>query len=108
MEQQYKTVVLRHDLTSGQVEESLNQTAAEGWRFVTGWSVLDAAAMRLSEYVTTLVFEREQTAINEFIPFAVDVERIPPNGDDILRREMASAQDDARPVDDPLLAGLVR
>jgi len=102
---------------ANQKSKQMNTMAEEGWQFVAGWSAVQPSrAMNHTQgavdIVTTLVFEREQqpekyTLLSE--EMALDWTTVQPDyGDSILKREMAAARDDARPVEDPLIKGLTR
>ena len=101
----YKVVELLRSTDAG-ITRELNEMAAKGWRFVQGWDRATPSPR------TTLVFEREQQPEKHTLlsdEMALDWTTVQPDyGDSILKREMAAARDDARPVEDPLIKGLTR
>ena len=89
------------------IERALNQMAGKGYRFVAVSETMDSQ----DSLYSLLIFERETPARKPLFSeeTALDWTTVQPDhGDSILLREAAAAQDDARPVVDPLLAGLTR
>ena len=91
------------DRNAAEIEKRLNERYEEGWELAHITTMLHQVS---EEVWTVLVFKRrEELVIGE--PWMREVTRTVA-GDSILLREMRAANDDARPVADPLLDGLRR
>jgi len=91
------------DRNAAEIEKRLNERYEEGWELAHITTMLHQVS---EEVWTVLVFKRrEELVIGE--PWMREVTRTVA-GDSILLREMRAANDDARPVKDPLLDGLRR
>jgi len=91
------------DRNAAEIEKRLNERYEEGWELAHITTMLHQVS---EEVWTVLVFKRrEELVIGE--PWAHAI-REAPVGDNILLREMRAANDDARPVKDPLLDGGLR
>ena len=107
----YKVEFLE-DISEADLEQRLNKREAEGYKLHSFVQMLRETENEVCVW-TTLVFEREQRETHKLFSeeMALDwaqIERVGPSSDSILVTELAAAQDDARPVVDPLLAGLAR
>ena len=106
----YKVEFLE-DISEADLEQRLNKREAEGYKLHSFVQMLRETEDEICVW-TTLVFEREQqpekyTLLSD--EMALDWTTVQPDhGDSILKREMAAARDDARPVVDPLKEGLTR